>query len=193
VRRFIIVGHKVPTAADFKLDDLAGGAGRLDVLLRCVNSAFFLSHSIRKDVEVHLVLQGGPHPPRTVRFYGPEMRYLNPDERSTGALVRNALLKQSKTEARSSPGVYISDIGLKEVIESLSSSCKVVYLKEDGMPLASLQKEDDMAFVLSDHLDLSDAEEGILRKRADGTISLGPISYHADHCITVVNHRLDCE
>jgi tRNA (pseudouridine54-N1)-methyltransferase len=193
VRRFIIVGHKAPTAADFKLDDMAGGAGRLDVLLRCVNSAFFLSHSIRKDVEVYLVLQGGPHPPRTVRFYGPEVRYLNPDERSTGALVRNALLKQSKVETRSSPGVYISDIGLKDVISSLPTTCKVIYLKEDGQALDSMAKAEDIAFVLSDHLDLSDAEEGILRGRADGTISLGPMSYHADHCITVVNHRLDMQ
>ncbi|MEI6797459.1 MAG: tRNA (pseudouridine(54)-N(1))-methyltransferase TrmY [Methanomassiliicoccales archaeon] len=191
MRRFIIVGHKTPTAADFKLDDMAGGAGRLDVLLRCVNSAFFLSHSIRKDVEVYLVLQGPPHPPRTVRFYGPEMRYLNPDERSTGALVRNALLKQSKVEARSSPGVYVRDIGLREVIASLPAECQVVYLKEDGLPLESLVKGEDMAFVLSDHMDLSDAEEAVLKERANGTISLGPTSYHADHCITIVNHRLD--
>jgi tRNA (pseudouridine54-N1)-methyltransferase len=191
VRRFIIVGHKASTSADFKLDDLAGGAGRLDVLLRCVNSAFFLSHSIRKDVEVLLVLQGPPRPPRTVRFCGPEMRYLNPDERSTGALVRNALLKSSAEEARSSPGVYVRDAGLAEVLASLPEECVLVYLKEDGAPLASLEKAADMAFVLSDHLDLGDAEESMLRRRANGTISLGATSYHADHCITIVNHRLD--
>ena len=107
MRRFIIIGHKASTTADFKLDDLAGGAGRLDVLLRCINSAFFLSHDLRKDVEVILILQGPPGPPKSIRLIGSELRYLNPDERSTGALIRNALMKEARSEERSSP-VYTS-------------------------------------------------------------------------------------
>ena len=91
MNRFIVVGHKAVTSGDFKLDDMAGGAGRLDILLRCINSAMFLSHGIRRDTEIILVLQGEPDPPRTIRINGSEVRYLNPDERSTGALVRNAL------------------------------------------------------------------------------------------------------
>ena len=30
-----------------------------------------------------------------------------------------------------------------------------------------------------------------LRSRTGTVISLGPISYHADHCITIMNHELD--
>ncbi len=104
MRRFVIVGHKAVTSGDFKLDDMAGGAGRLDILLRCINSAFFLSHKLRRDVEVYLVLQGPPGPHRTVRLVGNELKYLNPDERSTGALVRNALLQKGNGEQKSSPG-----------------------------------------------------------------------------------------
>ena len=101
---FVIAGHRASTTPDFKLDDICGGAGRLDVLVRCVSSAFFLSHDIRKDVEVHLVLQGGEDAPKTVRFSGEHIRYLNPDERSTASLIRNALLKDSgREELRSSP------------------------------------------------------------------------------------------
>ena len=51
MRYFVIIGHKAATTGSFKLDDIAGGAGRLDILVRCVNSAFFLSHNLRKDVE----------------------------------------------------------------------------------------------------------------------------------------------
>ncbi|HMB51655.1 MAG TPA: tRNA (pseudouridine(54)-N(1))-methyltransferase TrmY, partial [Natronoarchaeum rubrum] len=87
MRQFIVLGHDVPTEPDFSLDDIAGGAGRLDVLCRCVNSAFFLSHAIREDVRAHLVL-GDEF---TVTFEGSDLRRLNPDERSTAALVRNAL------------------------------------------------------------------------------------------------------
>ncbi len=49
MRRFVVVGHKAASSGDFKLDDMAGGAGRLDILLRCVNTSLFLSHSIRRD------------------------------------------------------------------------------------------------------------------------------------------------
>ena len=55
MRYFVITGHRAVSTGDFKLDDIAGGAGRLDILVRCVNSAFFLSHNLRKDVE-------GPRP-----------------------------------------------------------------------------------------------------------------------------------
>ena len=110
MRYFVITGHKAVSTGDFKLDDIAGGAGRLDILVRCVNSAFFLSHNLRKDVEAYLVLEGGDDPPKTVIFKGADLRYLNPDERSTSSLIRNALLKkvQPGEEIRSSPGVYVT-------------------------------------------------------------------------------------
>jgi len=191
VRRFVIVGHKVDTSGDFKLDDLAGSTGRLDILLRCINSAFFLSHGIRKDVEVYLILQGEPNPPVTVRISGEEIRYLNPDERSTGALIRNALLKVEGDEIRSSPGIYVSKQSFADVISDLASKSEIVYLKEDGEDLRHKQFDDDVTFVLSDHQDLTPEEEAILLKHMPSIVNLGPLSYHADHCIIIMNVDLD--
>jgi tRNA (pseudouridine54-N1)-methyltransferase len=86
MRQFLIVGHDAPTTPDFSLKDLPG-AGRLDVLCRYVTAAFVLSHDIRTDVRVRLVLDDTV----TVRFEGSDLRRLNPDERSPAALVRTAL------------------------------------------------------------------------------------------------------
>jgi tRNA (pseudouridine54-N1)-methyltransferase len=191
VRRFIIIGHKAATAADFKLDDLAGGAGRLDVLLRCINSAFFLSHDIRKDVEVILVLQGPPGPVRTIRLVGSELRYLNPDERSTGALIRNALMRDAQTEERSTPGIYVSTRTYQDVLGLLGESTEIVYLKEDGRDIRDTELPENVTFVLSDHMDLTPDEEGLLLQYKPKVVKLGPVSYHADHCITIVNNELD--
>ncbi|OPY31900.1 MAG: tRNA (pseudouridine(54)-N(1))-methyltransferase [Methanomassiliicoccales archaeon PtaU1.Bin124] len=191
MRRFVIVGHKAHSTADFKLDDLAGGAGRLDVLLRCVNSAFFLSHNIRTDAEVYLVLLGPEAPPRTVRFLGSEVRYLNPDERSTGALVRNALLKGGKGLIKSSPGVYVSDQSFHDVLQELAPKGQIVYLRENGVAIRDKELQKDVTFVLSDHKDLTPEEEAELESMTKDVVSLGPISYHADHCITIVNHEMD--
>ncbi|NYT12149.1 MAG: tRNA (pseudouridine(54)-N(1))-methyltransferase TrmY [Methanomassiliicoccales archaeon] len=191
MRRFVVVGHRAITSGDFKLDDLCGSAGRLDVLLRAINSSFFLSHDIRKDVELHLILLGEPEPPKTVRLVGSELKYLNPDERSTGALIRNALMKKAKGEEKSSPGIYISNRSYKDVLSTIPKGTQFVYLKEDGMDIRNIDLGDDVTFVLSDDQDLSAEEEEILMDYSPENVSLGPISYHSDHCILVVNNEID--
>lgn len=197
MRRFVVVGHNVNADGDFTLNDLCGGAGRLDVLLRCVTSAFFLSHGLRREVELflHFPGQGGfqglpPNGPKTVRLVGRELRYLNPDERSTGALIRTALLKRlgEAEERQSTPGIYVSKRGFEELARSLPGP---VQLAEDGeaWPAGGLPAE--TTFHLSDHHDFTTAEEESLRKAGARRISLGQTSLHSHHCITVAHWLLD--
>ncbi len=193
MRQFIILGHDAPTTPDFSLDDLAGGAGRLDVLCRCVNSAFFLSHDIRKDVRVYLVLQDE----LTIRFEGSELRRLNPDERSTAALVRNALKEKQNAighmEAEASPGVYLSRRGFEPILETVAGDGTVIELHEDGDPIASVDVPDNPVFVLSDHHDFTDEEAALLSEAAELRVRIGPEILHADHTITVAHNFLDTE
>lgn len=191
MRRFLVLGHRAITSGDFKLDDLAGGTGRLDVLLRCVNSTFFLSHDIRRDAEINLVLQGAPNPPKSIRMVGSELKYLNPDERSTAALIRNALIQKVSTEERSSPGIYISNRKYGDVLVSIPQGEQIVYLREDGQDIRDFDFEEDVTFVLGDDQDLTKEEEEALLAYGPKVISLGPRSYHADHCISIVNNELD--
>jgi tRNA (pseudouridine54-N1)-methyltransferase len=190
--RFVVTGHRAVTTGDFKLDDISGGAGRLDVLVRCVNSAFFLSHSIRTDVELFLILEGGTDAPKTVRFSGKDMRYLNPDERSTSSLIRNALLKRlGSEEIRSSPGVYISRRSFSDVINELKHISNIVYLKEDGTDVRTFTMPEEVTFVLGDDKDLTKDEEETVMSCDPSKISLGPVSLHADHCMIVVLNETD--
>jgi len=192
MRYFVIVGHKAATTGDFRLDDISGGAGRLDILVRCVNSAFFLSHEIRKDTELYLILQGGYDPPKTVRFTGSELRYLNPDERSTSSLIRNALIKElGEKEVRSSPGIYVSRRSFSDVIAMLSEKSKLVYLKEDGSDFREHEMSEDMTFVISDNSDLTEEEESMLLSFAPDKVSIGPHSLHGDHCMIIVHNEID--
>lgn len=190
--RFVVTGHRAYTTGDFKLDDIAGGAGRLDVLVRCVNSTFFLSHALRSDAELYLVLQGGTDAPKTIRFVGSELRYLNPDERSTSSLIRNALLKKlGDSEIRASPGIHISRRPFKQVVDSLAEVSTIAYLKEDGTDIRGLPMEGDMTFILGDDRDLTEEEESIVMEHDPQKVCLGPRSLHADHCIILVNNEMD--
>lgn len=193
MRYFVITGHRASTTPDFKLDDICGGAGRLDVLVRCVTSAFFLSHEIRKDTEVFIVLQGGDDAPKTVRFSGETIRYLNPDERSTASLIRNALLKDipEGEEIRSSPGVYISRMSFADILNHLNGKGEFVYLKEDGTDVRDFDFPENPVFVLGDDRDLTEEEEGIMLSYSPSKICLGPRSMHANQCIVVVQNEMD--
>jgi tRNA (pseudouridine54-N1)-methyltransferase len=190
MRRFIVIGHRVATSGDFNLNDLCGSAGRLDILLRCINSSFFLSHAIRRDVELFLILKGEPHPPRTIRVNGREIKYLNPDERSTAALIRNALLKKLDGEVRSTPGIYISKRNFEDVIEEVAKT-QLIYLKEDGENIKDVKIKDNATFVLSDDRNLNEEEESILEKYNAHKVSLGPLDLHTDHCIILVHNEMD--
>ncbi|MFC6903698.1 tRNA (pseudouridine(54)-N(1))-methyltransferase TrmY [Halalkalicoccus tibetensis] len=193
MRQFIVSGHDVPLTSDFSLDDLAGGAGRLDVLCRCVSSAFFLSHAIREDVRTHLVL-GDEF---TVRFEGSELRRLNPDERSTAALIRKALEEREEAighmEVETSPGVYLSRRGFEPILETAAGDGTVVQLHEDGDPAVEVEPPADPVFVLSDHRDFAKGEAELLSERADERVRLGPERLHANHAITVAHNWLDTE
>ncbi|OPY29575.1 MAG: tRNA (pseudouridine(54)-N(1))-methyltransferase [Methanocella sp. PtaU1.Bin125] len=174
MRRFVVVGHKAVTTPKFSLNDLPGGAGRMDIVARCVNASLFLSHA----------------PPVAIRFSGEKVRYLSPDERSPAALIKKALEKgvPPAGEQECTPGVYISKQSFADVIGSLDD---IVYLHEDGEDIRGARLTGDETFVLSDHQNLTPEEEEILATKGARKVSLGKKLYHADHCIVMVNYELD--
>jgi tRNA (pseudouridine54-N1)-methyltransferase len=192
MRQFVVVGHDAPTTPDFSLDDLAGGAGRLDVLCRCVSAALFLSHDVREDVRVHLVLADE----LTVVFDGATVRRVNPDERSTAALVRGALEERREAighePVETSPGVSLYRFGLATTLDRLNDGA-VVQLHEDGDPVVECPVPEDPVFVLSDHREFADGEAKLLAEAADERVRLGPEPLHADHAITVAHNYLDTD
>jgi tRNA (pseudouridine54-N1)-methyltransferase len=192
MRQFIVVGHEVPTTDDFSLDDLPG-AGRLDVLCRCVNATFFLSHAIREEARCLLSLRDE----FTIRFEGSGLRRLNPDERSTGALIRTALAERQEAighvEVESSPGVYLSRRDFATTLERAGREGTVVQLHEDGDPVVDVDPPEEPVFVLSDHRDFTERELGLLDDAADRQMSLSPKRLHADHAITVAHNYLDTD
>jgi tRNA (pseudouridine54-N1)-methyltransferase len=189
VRRFLVIGHRASTDPQFPLDDLAGGAGRMDLLLTAANAALLLSHGLRPDVEVGLLLLGPPDPPRFVRLVAHRLRSWQPDLRSDAALVRRALEHTSRVERESSPGIVVSRAAFEEALDRLGPS--FVYLREGGADVRDVLLPVDATFVLSDNFDLTPEEERAVLGRNALTVGLGPHSLHADQAISIVHNELD--
>ena len=192
MRIFIVLGHRAATEPGFTLNDLPGSAGRMDILCRCVNSSFFLSHDLRRDTELYLILQDKI----TLRFVGQRLRHLNPDERSTAALIQKALRAKERVRVRegeeieSTPGISVSRRGLEEVLEEAKRKVeRLILLHEEGSPLREADLPPDVGFILSDHLDFLPEELELLRDLP--RLSLSPKVLHADHCIIIAHNELD--
>jgi len=192
MRDIVIIGHKAKTNGDFSLNDLPGSAGRMDILCRCVSSALFISFEIRRDVNVNLLLLGDPDPGKMIRFEGLNLKYLNPDERSSGSLIQKALQKNAIEQyTRSTPGVWIRRGDLESMLLEFEGRT-LLYLREDGEDVREFTSEiRDPIFILGDHAGVSEEEEEQILKAGAKIISVGPISLHSDHCITLVHNELD--
>ncbi|MDJ1431143.1 tRNA (pseudouridine(54)-N(1))-methyltransferase TrmY [Halostagnicola sp. A-GB9-2] len=193
MRQFVLIGHDVPTEPNFSLDDLAGGAGRLDALCRSITASFVTSHGIREDVRVHLVIQDE----LAITFNGSELRNLHPDERSTAALVRTALEHREEAigalPAEPSPGVELYRRGFEATLEAVAEDGTVVQLHEGGEAVVDASVPTDSVFVLSDHRDFTADEQELLEEHADRRLRLGPKRLHADQAITIAHHVLDTD
>ena len=197
MRSFIVVGHKATTTPNFSLEDIPGTSGRLDILCRAVTAAFVISHGIRKDVCVYLVLLGG-EVPKIIQLRGETLRHLNPDERTTAALLKKALAVPATPEwAMSTSGIFVRTGGLAEVLADLLDA-KLIYLREDGADIRGLYAlgeagglSGEAAFILGDHTGMTPEEEALIEQAGARVVSLGATSLHADHCIVLINWFLD--
>ncbi len=177
---------------NFSLNDLPG-AGRVDVLCRCINAAFLLSHGIRENVELYVVIRDQV----TVRLDGARLKRVNPDERSTAGLLKKALTKASlleKGEEReTTPGIHVSKQGLEDVLMHVSQDSTVFQLHENGTPITETTLPENAAFILSDHNNFTPEENQVIEKYAEKAVSIGPNVLHANHCITVVHNAFDTQ
>lgn len=192
MRRFLVLGHKAASAPGFSHKDLAGTGGRLDILARCMGTAFLVSHGLRPDVELWTVHLGPPTPGKVVRMRAADLKHLNPDERSCALLLEKALgtATTGPVWQPSTPGVSVAMLELPEVLD-LVRDAPLYVLAEDGEDVAKAALPRDATFVLGDHLGFTPDEEALLSSRAAGRLSLGPVSLQADQCITVLHNHLD--
>jgi len=195
MRRLLLLAHRVPPSGRFTLNDLAGGAGRMDEVARAVSTAFTTSNDLRRDLEMTVLFVAEPPPAaRKIELVGARLRYLNPDERSTAALLKNALVRSVNhpQEFESSPGLRVSASEPEADLRAFLTHPGVLWLTEDAPPLAEvLGDPTEVGAVLSDPYDPTDAEVALLRSAGVPTASVGPRSLRTSQVVDLVLNELD--
>ena len=210
MRRFAIIGQRAMSQGKLPLNDLAGGAGRMDVLVRAMMSALMTSHGFRDDTEIILHLQGGPGPNRRVKIDGRTVRGIHAEERSVAGQIGKVLKQPTPPKGHwieRSIGIWDCGGDINDTIEEWSNT-RIIALDADAErlwkdtsvipmtsnPLSKFRddKEDsdfdsiDIGFILSDDKPLEqELPEQIIRR------SLGDVWLQGHLAIAVCHFLID--
>ena len=193
-RAFILRARKAPTSPAFSLDDLAR-AGHLEIAAHCVANALFISGQIRPAIAVHLVLEGAPDPPRTLRLDSDSLCSMGGfDERSICQLVQRALQAgralRLGEELRVDSGVYIAKRSFEQLVRE-KSAAPLYYLQPRGEDIRARAFSLPATFVFSDNLSMPKKTDKYLARLGALPLSVGPRRLFASQCIALVHNELD--
>ncbi len=190
MRQFVYFSKSAVTSGNALSEGNLMKAGRMDIVIHTIISAFFLSHDIRKDVKMHLVFYGMPDPPKHIEIeVKPELTISKKD---VANLIRKILYKYRAGEKREVlPGCSIEKKSFYNVIEELMEQGNEVYiLDKKGKDLRDVKISKNCVFVLGDQDGLPEKEFKRLKKMAI-PLSIGQKTYFASHVVAVVNNELD--
>jgi tRNA (pseudouridine54-N1)-methyltransferase len=198
-RNFIVVAHRARSDGGININDLCGASGRWDGIARCITSALFLSHDMRRDTSIHILLLGPDDPAKVLSINGNKVKYLNPDERASSALMgkclKEPLGKETDDMINPSPGISIIRSGLSDILRSLSGP--LIYLNEGGSDpgqiIHDIKGGFNIYFIASDDKDLSEIEYDMVAEKADHQMRLGEKILHTHMAITITHYLLDLE
>ncbi|MCI4346810.1 MAG: hypothetical protein L3K07_08705 [Thermoplasmata archaeon] len=193
-RHLLLLVHAVPVDGAFTLNDLAGGGGRMDEVARVVSTALTLSNELRRDTTVTILFHPkGEGPGRRILVEGARVRYLNPDERSTAALLKNALVRSVLAEGpvESSPGLTVARADPRVELEAFVQRPGAVWLTEEGAPLRAQEPLSELSAVLSDPVDPTPLERQLLERSGIPRLSVGPRSLRSSQVVDLLWNELD--
>tara|TARA_B100001559_G_scaffold225986_1_gene189955 strand:- start:3115 stop:3714 length:600 start_codon:yes stop_codon:yes gene_type:complete len=191
-RFFAIIGHNTPSSGKLNLNDLPG-SGRMDVLVRAINSTLFISHGIRKDSKIILHLQGGLGPNRRILFDGATLSGVRPDERSIAGQIKSIMklpIPPIGQFQEITQGISFSGGDISDTIDSWrKEEIEINILDANGRNISETKTVEKIGIILSDHLPFSEEEINIFKPFQK--ISLGEKWLQGHSCIAITQYELD--
>jgi tRNA (pseudouridine54-N1)-methyltransferase len=195
MKEFILRARKAKTNASLDIDNLPK-EGKMDSVCATISNAIWISGDVRKDTVIHAVLEGPNNAPRTVSFYGNEIRSLRSDERSIAGYIKFALAKtpflQPNEEAHVRPGIRIARKSFERLVYEKSRQYRqIILLEKDGKDVRGFAFEKDFAVIFGSPEGLAPKTEKFMESLKASRISLGPKMLFAAHCPIIIHNEID--
>jgi tRNA (pseudouridine54-N1)-methyltransferase len=181
LREFLLYSRQGRTDANWtNMHD----AGRMDIVHECIVASLFLSHSLRREVTFHAILNGPPNPPLHLQINGTELFDVRTDIETWHGILKKAISRKNH------PGITTTKMGFETLLKEKKETSHIYVLEEDGKNIAEAEIDTNPLFVLGDHVGLPKKAETFALRYGE-KISLGKQPYLAAACITVLNYLLD--
>ena len=175
----VMIANRAPKGNKFSFKDLAGSAGRLDVVCRVILS--FQNTQIFN--EAWIILRGVT-PVKTLVIKKEKSNFHTEQEVATE--IKNALnMENSKF------GILEGDF--KKILDILRKEYLIVALDESGTDIFEVNlKGKKYAFILGDDKGFNEEESIYINQIRNLSISLGRKSYLSSQAIAILDFKLNC-
>lgn len=189
MREFIYFSTHARTSGNFDIQDLMA-AGRMDIAIHTIISAFFLSHNVRNDVRMHLVFYGMPDPPKHIEI--DSSMGIDISKKNVASLLKKILYKyKDGVKKEVEEGCFVEKKSLLHVAQELIDQGKEVYvLDKKGEDIRKVKISKNPVFLLGDQ-DGFPVKELKRLKQMCTPVSIGKQTYFASHTLAVVQNELD--
>lgn len=187
ILRFILVLPRIPETGQFRLKDLPGSGGRVDILCRSLAACFDWGPATWSLSRLELVAVVGGNV--TLRFESPD-KVLRRGETHWARVIRGVL------EGETSPAVSYESRSLDELLTDILSSPheKVWALEESGDSLdlrTDLVPRGKNSFMLGDHRGFDSTAIRAIDDHSIYRLTLGNTSYPTSHCVAAIISRFE--
>ncbi|MBI2578126.1 MAG: tRNA (pseudouridine(54)-N(1))-methyltransferase TrmY [Candidatus Aenigmarchaeota archaeon] len=193
MREFIMRARKAHTKPDVNLNELPQ-QGKMDSVCAAIAGALWISGDVRRDTAIHVVLEGPGNAPKTISFYGSEIRGLRHDERSMASYIADALKKgawlELNEEAKVRTGIRVAKKSFERLVWEKKGK-KMFVLDKDGRDIRDAEIPADCVIIFGSAEGLPAKTEKLFRDLRAEKISLGPTMLFAAHCPVIVNNEMD--
>jgi tRNA (pseudouridine54-N1)-methyltransferase len=195
MREFIYYSKSAKTTGNFG-DDLMK-AGRMDIACQIIIMSFFISHKIRENVNLHLIFNGPPDPPKHIEMNPTKKLYEDDShdisKKDVAGLIKRLLYKYRAGEKREvMTGYFVEKKSFIDVVNELISEGKEIYiLDKKGEDIREIEISDKPVFILGDHDGIPKDEMRKLKRLDIKKVSVGNTMYFASQAMTIVQNELD--
>lgn len=195
MKEFILRARKAKTNPGIDVNHLPK-EGKMDAVCAAISNALWVSGDIRKDTAIHVVLEGPSNGPKTISFFGNEMRGMWSDERSIAGYIIMALQKGAflnlNEEAHVRKGIKVAKKSFERLVWEKSNQYKqMVFLDKDGTDVREFQFLKDFVIIFGAPEGLPPKTMKLIRDIHAEKISLGPRMLFSAHCPILVHNELD--